>query len=109
MYYAAMRSDSPIAKLGLVAAAGPYMSWTLGNVLCDCRCGHPSQFWDGLIFLLEQEQHEYAFHQFYENAFPRMTEAEDVEWITRMFEAASPQASLGGLTELRNRDLREPP
>jgi pimeloyl-ACP methyl ester carboxylesterase len=107
MLYAATRADSRIAKLALVAAAGPYMSWTLDNVLYNWRCGHPPEFWDGLIFLIQQEQHDYAFHQFYENAFPRMTEPEDIEWIARMLESASPQASLGGLKEMKNRDLRE--
>jgi non-heme chloroperoxidase len=107
MYYVTTRVDPRIERLALVAAAGPYMSWSLANVLYNWRCRHHRKFWDGLIFLISSEQHDYAFHQFYEGAFPRMIEVEDVEWIQRMFESASAQALIGGLEELRDKDFRK--
>jgi len=107
MYYVTTRVDPRIEKLALVAAAGPYMSWSVENVLYNWRCRHHHKFWDGLIFLINNQQHDYAFHQFYEGAFPRMVEFEDVGWIQRMLDSASPQALIGGLEEMRDKDLRK--
>ncbi len=105
MYYAATRAKPGIEKLTLVAAAGPYMTWDLNRPL-DNVWGHTVGFWDALIFLVNCGRGGYAFQQFYESAFPKM-DAQDVQWLKDMLASASPQAMIGGLEEIRNKDLRK--
>jgi pimeloyl-ACP methyl ester carboxylesterase len=81
------------------------MSWKSTNWEEKWHCGHHHLFWDGLIALIEQEKQDYAFHQFYEGAFRGMKLDDLTQWIKSMFESASPEAALGGLRELRDKDI----
>lgn len=106
MNYVTTRADPRIEKLVLVAAGGPYMSWRWKNVLTKWRCRHHYGFWDWLISLIKTEQYDDVLHQLYDSMFLGK-EPKEFEWIHGMLEAGSPEALVGGLEELRDKDLRE--
>lgn len=107
MYYITTRADPRVEKLVLVSAAGPYMTCSLENMADHWACfGRDPIFFDGLVFLIVNQKDEYAIRQFYNNMLLGM-EPEDFQWIQRMLQSGSPEALVGGLEEMRDKDLRD--
>jgi len=104
MYYMTTRPAPPVEKLVLVAAAGPYMSYDLGNAADHWPCGHVRAFWDALIDLLDHERDYEAILQFYDGVLLPL-ERGKFRWIQGMFKSSSHCALKGGLEEIRDKDL----
>jgi non-heme chloroperoxidase len=102
MHYAATRADPRIEKLGLVAAAGPYVTLDASNPWGSV----PQSFFDETITLLNNGQLEEAFKLFHKIVFPGMNLA-TLEWIESMLSSASQQALVGGIEAMRDKDLRQ--
>jgi len=100
MYYLSTRTDPRIEKLALVAAAGPCVT-----IRQDNPRGLPSQFFDEAISLINLGQYTDAFQLFQNITFPTASPPM-IQWIEDMFRSASQQALIGGLTEMRDQNLK---
>lgn len=97
MYYTSNGVNPPVDRLALISAAGPYM-------------GFRRYFWQMSIDIISSVPRDVAFQQFFAASFLPLSPTAlewPYQWIYDMFASASKEAMIAGLTELRDRDLRQ--
>lgn len=157
MHYMATHDDPPVNRLALVAAAGPYMTWSresvlqrlasysggligglaeafvsiltlrldkilyaatrtgavlanqmlldVGNIVDHWSClGRDAIFFDTLIGLIEGGASPQLIPRIYGDE--ALSAEADLEWIEDMLQASSPEALIGGLEEMRDKDQK---
>jgi pimeloyl-ACP methyl ester carboxylesterase len=105
MHYTSTRDELRVTKLALVAAAGPRMTWDWDN-----PWGKPREFWDGLIDVIRRDPPQVAYQQFFAKTFlPVSPTASEwpYQWLYDIGASASQQALIGGLEEMRDRNLTQ--
>jgi pimeloyl-ACP methyl ester carboxylesterase len=100
MHYVAARSDPRVTKMALLAAAGPYM--VAGP---DNPAGVPREALDGFIQADRADRAKFK-HDFGAVFFHKPVSPELARWFENLGMEASAWASVRGLEELRDRDLR---
>ncbi len=100
MHYAATANDSRISKLALLSAAGPCLMKKADN-----PGGVPQQLWDR--FIQEESQDRAKFkHDFNKDFFAKPVSLELTHWFEAIGMQVGAHASLRGLEELGEQDLR---
>jgi pimeloyl-ACP methyl ester carboxylesterase len=99
MHYAS-RNSPRVTRLALLAAAGPYMIAAPGN-----QHGVPRDAWNGFL-QGEVADRAKLKRDFGESFFHNPVSPQLARWFEDIGMQASPRASLRGLEELRDRDLR---
>jgi pimeloyl-ACP methyl ester carboxylesterase len=100
MHYAATLNDPRVTRLALLAAAGPSLAQRP-----DHPRGVPREQLDGMVRTEALDRARFK-RQFGAQLFHKEVSAELARWLERIGLEASARASLRGLEELRDRDLR---
>jgi pimeloyl-ACP methyl ester carboxylesterase len=101
MHYVATHKDARVTKLALLAAAGPCFIKKADN-----PGGVPREAWDRFI-QAEMEDRAKFKHEFNKNFFNSSVSTELSHWFEAIGMEVSAHASLRGLEELGDRDLRQ--
>jgi pimeloyl-ACP methyl ester carboxylesterase len=101
MHYAATTNDSRISKLALLAAAGPCLIKKADN-----PGGIPRQTWDKFLQTEAEDRAKFK-HEFNKLFFNKPVSQELNHWLEGIGMQVDAHASLRGLEELGDRDLRE--
>ena len=101
MHYVATRNDPKVTKLALLAAAGPCLIRKHDN-----PGGVPRQLWDKFLELESQDRANFK-HVFNRDFFAKPVSMEMQHWLEVIGMQVSAHASLRGLEELGDRDLRQ--
>jgi pimeloyl-ACP methyl ester carboxylesterase len=101
MHYAATANDSRISKLALLAAAGPCLIKKADN-----PSGVPRQVWDKFLQAESEDRAKFK-HEFNKSFFNKPVSQELNHWFEAIGMQVDAYASLRGLEELEERDLRQ--
>lgn len=99
-HYVATQRDPRVTKLVLLSAAGPYLTATDDNPL-----GMPPEFFDGIIQGVLTDRAGF-FHDFMPGMFHSTPSPAYVSWFEEMVTRGSLLATVRGMEEARDRDLR---
>ncbi|MGA7076055.1 MAG: alpha/beta hydrolase [Halobacteriota archaeon] len=107
MHYVTTRADPRIERLALVAAAGPYLTCGWDNIMEHWACfGRDPVIFDRLIDLINDRAYYQPILQIYDSELLRAQPA-DFQWVQDMLQSNCPDALIGALEEMRDKDLKK--